>query len=343
MTFVPILFAAATATAAIAGEPGASLQPELHRETERLVIVGRHDSVSEQELELAKSKGESFHAAIREMLGEAPASKIVIALHGPAERADGSWGYPHVDGQGTIHLYRFTPSPEGYFSALAHEMVHAFRLRRLPHHDMFFEEGFAELVARRVDSSLAGFPWYGYPVELVAGQWIAGGEDIPLETMRNRHRSVNLPCKLQTYALRGSFFSWLGTTYGDDKLIAMSAAGEAGAPSDYERLLGKPFAALAQEWREALLARFRAVDDGETLARRYRRESPAQYIPVCGRDGRPLPRSGPDQPARMGRRSPGSGRGSAAGESDGFEDRHRPGAERVSVGLSPAGQACPSP
>lgn len=273
------------AAIAVAAAWPSEVEAQRQVETDHFVIVARDDSVTDEEMELADAAAEGFYEAIRDLLGIEPASRIVVALNGPAEQPDGSWGYPRVDGRGTIHLYRYTDAPEGYFSALAHEIVHVLRRDRMPYHDWFFEEGFAEFVARRVDTSQDGFPWYGYPVEIVAAQWIMEGEDIPLTTLREHHRSVNLPCKLQSYALRGSFFHWLGETYGDGKLIAMSAADAAGSLPDYERFFGKSFEALEKEWRKALIAAYEASERGETLARQYRRKSPAQYLTVCPQDG----------------------------------------------------------
>jgi hypothetical protein len=186
-----------------------------------------------------------------------------------------------VDGRGRIHLYTFGPGIESYFSPLAHEMVHVFRIGRSPHHDWFTEEGFAEFVALRVDESLAGFPWYDYPVPVVAGQWIANDEAITLSAMRERHDELNLPCKLQTYSLRAAFFDYLGRTYGDRRVIELAQQQRAGADEDYERLFGKPFAKLEAEWRAALIAEYEAIPDAAEQARRYREESPAQYMPVC--------------------------------------------------------------
>ena len=110
--------------------------------------------------------------------------KIVVLLHGPAERPDGSQGYPRVDGEGRIHLCMFEPTYHGYFGALPHEMVHSFRIHRTPQHDWFFEEGYAELVALRAWKSPRSFPWYETPLEIAAGQWLARGEGIPLSLLR---------------------------------------------------------------------------------------------------------------------------------------------------------------
>ena len=250
-------------------------------ETEHLMFYWQEGAVSDEGLEMAQTMGEQFYAAIRDLLGYDPKAKIVIVMEGNAQRADGSWGYPHVDSWRRIHLYRFGPTPDTYFSALAHEMVHVFRFHRRPHHDWFLEEGFAEFVALRVDPSLQGFPWYDTPIAVVAGQWIANEEDIPLQLLRDNHRALNLPCKAQSYALRSAYFDYLGKTYGDDKVLELAGQERAGALPDYEKFFDKDFDALADEWRESLLAEYNEVDGVDKLSRRYREESPIKYMPVC--------------------------------------------------------------
>ena len=144
-------------------------------ETKRLIIEWGEGTVT-NEIEAAKREGGRFYSALREMLDHEPKSKITILLRGPFEQPDGRRGYPHVDSGGRIHLFRFGPTYRSYFSALAHEMVHVFRRHRRPHADWFFEEGFAEFVALRVDPSLRGFPWYDFPVIVAAGQCEKSGD-----------------------------------------------------------------------------------------------------------------------------------------------------------------------
>jgi hypothetical protein len=244
-------------------------------------VVASHDSVSDEEVRMARELGSRFGGSIAEMLPAPTNFRITVVLEGPAEQEDGSRGYPRVDGWGRIHLYRFTDEPESYFGALAHEMTHVFRFSRRPHHDWFFEEGLAEFVARRVDPSTEGFPWYGYPPDLVAGQWLAANQAISLTTLRERHRELNLPCKAQSYALRGAFFDWLGRSFGDDAVLSMAQADRAGALEDYERVLGVPLEQLEERWRAELTARFAADEALAERGRRYRGESPVQYMSVC--------------------------------------------------------------
>lgn len=251
------------------------------RETEHLVLQWPGDVIDEAGLDMAARRGEQLYGAIAGMLGYEPRFPVTIVLEGPAERPDGSRGYPRVDGFGRIHLFQFGPDHASWFNALAHELVHVFRIHRRPHHDWFFEEGFAEFVARRVDDSLDGFPWYGFDPVLVAGQWIAAGEDLSLSDLRANHEELNLPCKLQSYALRYSFFDYLGRTFGDEKVIAMSNAERAGGLDDYSQTFGLDFGQLASAWRMDLMARYHEIEGREELAHAYRTGSPAQYQPVC--------------------------------------------------------------
>ena len=275
---VLLALCAATATAQVPGYDQLA-------ETEHLRFAWNDGAISDEGLTVMKRNGERYYAAIRDMLGEEPDHKIVVLIEGPAQRPDGSWGYPRVDSWGRVHLYRFGPTYHDYMGAYAHELVHAMRIGRKPHRDWFFEEGLAEFIALRVDDPLRGFPWYGFPVVVAAGQWLAGDEDIPLATLRDKHRTINLPCKAQSYTLRSAFFDHLGKTHGDDAVLAMAKQDKAGAVGDYKKFFGKDFDTLAAEWRTALLASFEAIEDRDAQAVRYRNDTPIQYMQVCDANG----------------------------------------------------------
>jgi len=247
--------------------------------TEHFVIYAVEE-VPDEAVEMAASQAERFYASLAEFLGESPTYRITILLQGNAERPDGSWGYPHVDSYGRIHLYQFSPQIESYFNSLAHEMVHVFRFHRRTNRDWFFEEGFAEFVALRVDPSLEGFPWYGFPLTVVAGQWLASDRDIPLSALRSEHEKLNLPCKAQSYSLRSSFFDYLGRNYGDEKVVEMAGWEGAGADVQFRTIFGKRFEELTAEWRAALLKDYTAIENVEALTQAYLK-SPVQYMEVC--------------------------------------------------------------
>lgn len=231
--------------------------------------------------------GEDYYDAIHEMLGgQVTANRILVLLNGPAQQPDGSWGTPKVDAYGRIHLYQYGPTYHDYVGAFAHELVHAMRMGRNRTNDWFFEEGLAEFIALRVDEPLRGFPWYDTPVIVVAGQWVAADEDIPLATLRENHKKINIPCKVQSYTLRSSFFDYLGREHGDDAVLKMAKKKDAGSADDYEEFFGAEFNTLVAEWRIDLLKSYEVIEDAEAQAKKYRTETPAQYMPVCDKEGK---------------------------------------------------------
>ena len=282
-TALSILRAATLALVACAPVPAAERMEafEIVGETEHLVFLRQGSDIGEEGLEYGMRQGERYIKAIVELTGESPRGKIDILLRGPAEGSDGRRGYPHVDKNGRVHLFRYGPTFHGYFGAVPHELVHSLRIHRQPHHDWFFEEGFAEFVALRVGKSMKGFPWYETPVVIAAGQWLVRDEAIPLTTLRERHREVSLPCKAQTYTLRSDFFDYLGRRFGDRAVLEMSRRPEAGRLEDYTAIFGFGLVDLEKAWREDLLARYRSVKDADAQARRYREETPIQYMGVC--------------------------------------------------------------
>jgi len=253
---------------------------EYRVETEHLVLEWSYVPDTTEIAEVRTVATEAYDQ-VAELLGEQPERKVWILLRGPSERPDGTRDFPRVDPLGRIQLFRFTPDVQSYFGALAHEMVHAFRFDRRVAADWFFEEGLAEFVALRADSPLSGFPWFEYPVVVVAGQWVAGGQDIPLSTLRERHDELNSLCTAQSYALRSAFFDWLGKAYGDESVLEAARAEPAGALADYERIFGAEFDQLVLDWRESVLAEYGSVSGVEDLAERYRVKSPIRYQHVC--------------------------------------------------------------
>ena len=251
------------------------------REGEDFDFYWATGGIEPEGLEYGVSQAERYYKAVRDFLGHGPEDKLQILLLGPAEVEGRRRGSPGVDSQGRIRLFRYGPTYHGYYGALPHEMVHSFRIHRAPHHDWYFEEGFAEFVALRVGKSMTGFPWYEAPVTVAAGQWLVRGGGIPLQILREQHREINMACRAQSYTLRSSFFDWLGRTYGDEPILKMASREKAGALEDYETLIGKPFDVLATEWREAVVKAYHELKDADARAETYRTRTPIQYMPVC--------------------------------------------------------------
>jgi hypothetical protein len=250
-------------------------------ETEHLIFHWNEGDIGEEGLEYGKRQGERQIRAIGELLDVKPETKVKILLRGAAEGPDGVRGYPHVDRWGRIHLFRFGPTYHGYFGAVPHEMVHTLRIHRGRNRIWFFEEGFAEFVALRAGKSMRGFPWYDAPMEVAAGQWLVRDEGIPMMLLHDQHSELSMRCKAQSYTLRSSFFDYLGRRFGNEAVIEMSRRERAGAMEDYVQILGEGFEALEKAWRKDLLARYRAASDADEQARRYREETPIQYMHVC--------------------------------------------------------------
>ena len=275
---IPLMLVSAGAWAATPPPEG---EPAPYRlETGPLILewVAVPDS---SEIVAVTAEATRLYASVAAVLGIEPEDTVTIVLGGPSERPGGKRETPRVDSRGRILLFQFTPDFRSYFGALAHEMAHAFRFERRWTADWFFEEGLAEFVALRADSSLSGFPWFDFPVSLVAGQWAAAGQDIPMSALQARHADLNQRCGAQSYALRSAFFDWLGRTYGDDVVVRAGNESPAGSLESYPRHFGKSLEDLASDWREALLADYRAIDGVEALAKRYRQESPVRYQRTC--------------------------------------------------------------
>jgi hypothetical protein len=187
---------------------------------------------------------------------------------------------------GRIHLLRYPGPGRGYGSKLGHELVHAFRLdwqrrhRRDPGYG-FVEEGFAELMAIRLEPDTLPFPYYGVPRPVVVGQWLLANEAPPLQTLLERHGWLNLHCLLQAYALRGSFFLYLRETFGQEAVLRLAYTEEPVTPALFGQIFGRDFETLATEWRAQALQQFWAVPEAPQLAHDYRTKTPAARSYVC--------------------------------------------------------------
>lgn len=249
--------------------------------TENLRIRYDPERVSARAVELAQSVGERDFARVAAFLGEGRFhSPIDVVLGGSGLRADGGYDTPRVDRTGTIFLYKYSAADEGYFTSLPHEMVHVFRRGALSG-DWFIEEAFASWVSDRLAPENPGFPIYGFPIDVVAGQWLSRGDGIPLATLRGRHRELSLQCMAQSYTLRLSFFRYLGDAYGAEAVMNIAYAPRILGREPFATACGKSFAELEEDWRADLLDRYRAVEGAEELAERYRTQTPVASWKIC--------------------------------------------------------------
>lgn len=250
-------------------------------QTEHFRILYEPDEVSARAVELAREITERDFERLRAFLGpDRVHSPVVVVLGGHAERPDGSWEIPRVDGSGRALLFRYTDDEESYFTSLPHELVHIFRGGNMVG-DWFIEEAFAAYVSDQLAPENPGFPVYGLPVDVVAGQWLVRDEAIPLGELRRRHRELNQPCMAQAYTLRLAFFRYLHDTYGKEAVLGLAYAPRVHGREPFAEAFGTSFEELERAWREDLLQRYDRVEGAEALADSYRTETPVRHWKIC--------------------------------------------------------------
>jgi hypothetical protein len=262
---------------------------EHRRESAHFVFVWRQAETTPEEIDAAVALAEQLFAQISVALGSEriPSKKLIVTFEGDW-RPTGERRYPYVDAFGRIHLFRFPGLGGGYLGQLGHEMVHAVRMewrwhRRQPPGQAFgfVEEGFAEWLATHVEPQRLAFPYYGFPIHVVAGQWLLNHEAPPLRTLLEHHGRLNRLCLPQSYSLRGSFFHYLHDTFGKDALLQLAYSEEELTTALFTQVFGREFDALEQDWRAQTVTAFAATAQGAQLARDYRAKTPVQYMYIC--------------------------------------------------------------
>lgn len=227
------------------------------------------------EIEFGIRQAEADYAAISDLVGAArlPDRMITVILEGD-KRSGRAGGY--IDEEGTVHLSRYGDNLGGYFGALAHEVAHAVRYDYWQENGVggwenfgFIEEGFAEFIAVEVHPGKSGFPYYGYPEDVIAGHLLIRGADIPLQALRERHDELNSPCEWQAYPQRASWFRYIDETFGRDAVLSIAYAEVETTTQMIEGVLGVPVAQVDADWREWLLARYAAIPDADEVAAAY--------------------------------------------------------------------------
>ena len=216
----------------------------------------------------------------RDVVGDEnmPTRTVTVMLHGNHTNESA-----HVDSLGVVHLWRYSADDGGYFALLAHELVHAFRfeywLRVQPWkwpQSNFYEEGFAEFAAITMDPDKSGFPFYGFPEDVIAGQWFERGEAVPQE--------LNSPCEFQAYTERASWFRYIDETYGREAVLGLAYTEEELTSEVIEARMGADLAQLDSDWEVWLSGRYAAIPGADQLAAAYRNRFSGVYVCTEGVD-----------------------------------------------------------
>jgi hypothetical protein len=282
----------------VGGSPGTPLtQGEIpdgfdrRRETPHFLLLWRQGETTRDEVDAGERRAEQLFARLSAELGLArtPQARLIVTFEGPWLAPTGQRQLPYVDAAGRIHLFRFPGPSRGYLSKLGHELVHTFRLdwqrrhRRDPGYG-FVEEGFAELMALRLEPDTLPFPYYGFPIAVVVGQWLLANEAPSLQMLLERHAWLNRHCLTQAYALRGAFFLYLSATFGQEAVLRLAYTEAQVTPALFAQIFGRDFDTLATEWRADALRQFRAVADAQQLAHDYRAQTRDIYVCQPGTD-----------------------------------------------------------
>ncbi len=251
--------------------------------TEQIVLLARDgDPNAAQLTEMAGRLGE-YAMRVRDLLGaeRAPDVQLVVILDGPGQPDDGPPRVPHVDRSGRVYLYWYRAGASDYLVSAAHEMVHAYRRAARTRYTGFTEEGLAQAVAIQASPEGGGFPRYGIPIAAAAGHIVARGADIPIRDLWKNDVTVRRQCMIQAYLQRESFFAFLADRFGLASIIELIYDLNPNEDASWVEAFGSSFDQLAESWRTDLLAAWEATPDRETLAHRYRSESPARYQSFC--------------------------------------------------------------
>lgn len=254
-------------------------------DSENIRFINLDEAISEEVLTKGEKLADQHFKTLTNYLGKAyaPTSTITIYLEGAAKAGE----FPYARNN-EIHLYRYGADTNTYWYPLLHELVHIFRMdhnRKIgawqwPSY-RFYEEGFASYLGKELDStSIRGFPYFGFPTDLVVGQWLEKGDNIPLDFLRTAGQ-LNLRCLLQTYPMREAWFRYLFETYGKERVIQLAFARQEPDDALLQRLFGKRFRELALEWKVWQLKRYHNISNTKAAAKAYRQLVNRYRLPIC--------------------------------------------------------------
>ncbi len=239
------------------------------QESDHFKLYGTSKITSPAEMDEVMEKSELLFADISDFLGDKhkTTSKINIHFEGDLNTQGSFVGF---DG---VHLFRYPEPDGGYLAVLAHEITHAFIAPWFIEMEAwdwptyrFYDEGFVEYVAQKVDSLKHGFPFYGYPEDLVVGDLVVTDKYIPCEQLRSHHEQYNDKCNLQAYPQRTSWIRHVDEVFGRDILFSIMFPD---SPTDDElvyNLTGFHLTELDSMWENWIIQRYYNIEDANTKA-----------------------------------------------------------------------------
>lgn len=218
--------------------------------------------------------GEKFYSAIAQIIPKK--FKLAPVIHVNLNGNAGS-EYSHVDGTGTVQLYRSSFDEGGYWSLFAHELVHAVGFQSAKESGAlswpslgFYSEGWAEYLALKIAPDKRGFPFYGLSENVVVGYWLKHS-DLTLEMLRNKHSELNWQCLIQAYPMRASWFKYVVEKYGIKAVATIMYSGREMTTEIVEEILGESLTVIDQDWKRWVLKNYKNTPESEKHISEYLR------------------------------------------------------------------------
>jgi hypothetical protein len=242
---------------------------------------------TEAEAKAVADRAEKARAKYVELIGDGRVgdAHMYIRLAGEGKGRK----YPSVEAETRdIRLYRY-PGPGGeYDASIPHELVHAIRWARWRKPErqteigLFYEEAFAEMLAREAGLPSTGFPLYGVDPNVAAATFFERGEALPIQRIINEHRDVNFRCMAQTYVERVAFMAYLRRRVGFEKLVTLA---DVDAPLNidlFEEQLGVKLPEVIASFEKEARATGQRPEAREA-GKAYREKTPIRLFPICSR------------------------------------------------------------
>jgi hypothetical protein len=240
-------------------------------ESNHFIVHGTSKVTSQEEIDIVIEKSESLLIDISDFLGHMhkPKSKIHIWLQGKMDRGS----YVDFDG---IHLNRYNEADGGYLAVLAHEITHAYMVPwyiemeawNWPTYGFFFE-GIAEYVAQNVDSQKQGFPFYGFPEDVVVGDLLVTNTYIPCDLLRTSHEDYNEPCDLQVHPQRASWIRHMDEVFGRETLLSVVFPEIEPENEFIDSLTGVSLIELDAMWETWIIQKYNSIQNAQAIADAY--------------------------------------------------------------------------